>query len=207
VKKPASLQTFREHPLVRHPLVRRITGYSAGSVIAVIVSEAAFAATLGWGQTGTTIASAMGFVGGAVPNYILNRRWAWRDRRGRTRRSEVTLYMAVAFSSFIVSALVTHVVREGARHLTVDRGGQVAVTTAAYLGVSLVFFIIKFLIYETWVFQKHAAQPAAVAVVTSEPTGPVQVVRTASGSAECWTQADEALAREPVAAEAHPVSS
>jgi putative flippase GtrA len=205
VKKPASLQTFREHPLVRHPLVRRITGYSAGSVIAVIVSEAAFAATLGWGQTGTTIASAMGFVGGAVPNYILNRRWAWRDRRGRTRRSEVTLYMAVAFSSFIVSALVTHVVRDGARHLTGDRGGQVAVTTAAYLGVSLVFFIIKFLIYETWVFQKHTAQPTVG--VTSKVAGPVQVVRTDSGSAECWTQADEAVAREPVAAEAHPVSS
>jgi putative flippase GtrA len=146
--------TWREHPLVRHPLVRRITGYSAGSVVAVILSEIAFAAAYGWGHSGTTLASAAGFVGGAVPNYILNRRWAWRDRRGRSRRSEIALYMAVAVCSFAVSALVTHWAEGTARHLTAVRGWQVALITAAYLLVSAVFFVVKFVIYETVVFTK-----------------------------------------------------
>ena len=138
---------------LHHPLVRRITGYSAGSVVAVVISEACFAATYGWGHGGTTLASAAGFVGGAVPNYILNRRWAWRDRRGRNRRTEILLYMAVAVVSFGVSALVTHWAEIGARHLTTVRDWQVVLITAAYLGVSGVFFAVKFVIYETVVFR------------------------------------------------------
>jgi putative flippase GtrA len=137
---------------LRHPLVRRITGYSAGSIVAVVISEAAFAAAYGWGHSGTTVASAAGFVGGAVPNYILNRRWAWHDRRGRNRRSEVVLYMAVSIASFLASALVTHWAESGARHITSVRGWQVALIAAAYLAVSAVFFAVKFVVYETVVF-------------------------------------------------------
>ena len=148
------MRSWRHHPLVRHPLVRRITGYSAGSVVAVIISEAAFAIVYGWVHTGTTWASAVGFVGGAVPNYILNRRWAWRDRRGRNRRSEISLYMAVALSSFVVSALVTHWAAAGARHLAVGGLWQVMLVAGAYLAVSGVIFIVKFVIYETVVFIK-----------------------------------------------------
>jgi putative flippase GtrA len=149
-----------DHPWLHRPLVRRITGYSAGSVVAVIVSEACFAATYGWGHGGTTLASAAGFIGGAVPNYILNRRWAWRDRRGRNRRTELLLYMAVAVASFLVSAVVTHWAEAGARHLTAARGGQVALITAAYLAVSALFFVVKFVIYETVVFRHAPAGPA-----------------------------------------------
>ncbi|MGA3351732.1 MAG: GtrA family protein [Acidimicrobiales bacterium] len=144
---------LRPH-LERHPLLRRVTGYSAGSVVAIVLSEAAFAAALGWGHTGTTVASAVGFIGGAVPNYILNRRWAWRDRRGRDWRTEVLLYMAVALATFVVSAVVTHVAEDAARRLTANPGCQVALTTASYLAVSGVFFVLKFVIYETFVFTK-----------------------------------------------------
>ncbi len=147
--------SWLKHPLMRHPLTRRITGYSAGSVVAIIISEACFAIALGWLHTGTTAASAIGFVGGAVPNYVLNRRWAWRDRRGRDRRSEIALYMVVAISTFVVSAIVTHWAEEAARRLTSNSGTQVALVTAAYLGVSAFFFVVKFVIYETVVFRKH----------------------------------------------------
>lgn len=156
MKLPARLHELLQHPFARHPLVRKITGYSAGSVVALVVSQAAFAATLGWAHRGTTISSAVGFVGGAIPNYILNRRWAWRDRRGRDRRSELTLYMAVSFATFIVSAGVTHVVKEWAAHVTHDRGGVVGLTTLSFLLVSALFFVIKFFIYETFVFRKHS---------------------------------------------------
>ena len=77
------------------------------------------------------------------------------------------MYMAVAVTSFVVSALVTHWAELGARHLTNVRDWQVALITVAYLGVSAVFFAVKFVIYETIVFtageQNAGAQSAGVA--------------------------------------------
>ncbi len=51
-----------------------------------------------------------------------------------------------------MSAVATHWAEIGARHLTAVRGWQVVLITAAYLGVSAVFFAVKFVIYEVVVF-------------------------------------------------------
>lgn len=134
------------------PLTRRIFGYSAGSVIAAATSEAAFVMVLGPLHAGTTWASAAGFFGGAVPNYILNRRWAWPDRRGRDRRTEIGLYAIVALATFLASAVATHWAEAGARHVTDDRGWTVVVTALAFLAVSGLFFVVKFVLYERVVF-------------------------------------------------------
>lgn len=151
--------------LRRSPLVRRVTGYSAGSVIAAITSELAFAAAFGWAHTGTTWASAAGFVGGAVPNYILNRRWAWNDRRGRSRRNEILLYALVSIASFLVSAVVTAYVEGWARHLTASAGWRVVLVAGAYLAVSGVFFVGKFVAYELVVFTKGPGEQAGSPVL------------------------------------------
>ncbi len=87
--RSGDVSSGRLRAAIRHPLARRLTAYSAGSVVAAVVGELAFVLTYGGLHAGTTWASAAGFVGAAVPNYILNRRWAWSDRRGRSRRAEV----------------------------------------------------------------------------------------------------------------------
>jgi putative flippase GtrA len=145
--------------LAAHPLLRRVTGYSAGSVIAAVTSEAAFAITLGWLHTGTTVASAAGFVGGAVPNYFFNRRWAWRaDRRGRSRRAELILYAAVSIASFAVSAVATNWADDWARRITSSGGWRVGLVALTYLGVSALFFAGKFVAYELIVFTKSSGR-------------------------------------------------
>ena len=150
------------------PVVRRVVGYSAGSAIATVTSELAFLGTLGWLHAGTTWASAAGFVGGAIPNYVLNRRWVWSDRRGHERTTEVGLYMAVALSSFAASAVATHWAQQGARSLTGDHGWTVLLTGLAFLGVSAVFFVLKFALYEWLVFiPERTSKPARS---LSEPT-------------------------------------
>ena len=121
-------------------MMRRLTGYSAGSVVAATLGELAFVLTYGWAHAGTTLASAAGFIAAAVPNYVLNRRWAWGDRRGRSRRAEATLYIAVAITSFVA---------------------------AAYLGVSGIFFLVKFVLYERVVFVSGAGEPRAVQTTRS----------------------------------------
>ena len=138
--------------LARHPLARRVGGYGAGSVIAAATSELAFVVALGWFHAGTTASTAAGFVGGAVPNYVLNRRWAWPDRRGRNRRLEVALYTGVALSSFLAAAVVTHWAAAWARSATNDHGWTVALAGVAYLAVSGLFFVVKFVLYHLVVF-------------------------------------------------------
>lgn len=75
-------------------------------------------------------------------------------------------------ASFLVSAVVTHWAETGARHLTADRGSLVALTTAAFLVVSGVFFVLKFVIYETFVFTR--ALDAELDVDCLVRSGPVE---------------------------------
>ncbi|MDA8061832.1 MAG: GtrA family protein [Actinomycetota bacterium] len=138
----------------QHPMVRKVTGYSAGSVIAAFTSELCFAGAFGALHTGTTLASLIGFIGGAVPNYVLNRRWAWKDRDGRSRRDEILLYALVSLASFGMSAVVTGYTEHWAKHLTAAQGLRVVVVALAYLAVAGVFFVGKFVAYELVVFTK-----------------------------------------------------
>src|SRR3984893_3097103 len=75
----------RKHPLwarvTRTALSTRFTKYALGSVVAFTVSNVAFAVFYVM-NAGTTACSVAGFIGGAVPNWVLNRRWAWQ-REGR----------------------------------------------------------------------------------------------------------------------------
>lgn len=146
-------------------LLRRITGYGASSLVAAPLGDLAFAATYGWGHAGTTWASAAGFVAAFGPNYFLNRRWAWSDRTGRDRRSEVVLYVSVALASFAAAALGTHWAQGVARHITSDAGWRVFLVAVAYLAVAGVFFVAKFVVFELFVFKRG---PDA-ATTSSEP--------------------------------------
>lgn len=150
----AVVEPGRFAALRRSPLVRKITGYSAGSVIAAFTSELCFAGSFGALHTGTTLASLIGFIGGAVPNYFLNRRWAWKDGGGRSRRDEILLYALVSLLSFGMSAVVTGYVEHWAKHLTPAHDVQVVLVALAYLAVAGVFFVGKFVAYELVVFTK-----------------------------------------------------
>lgn len=153
--------------LRRSPVVRKVTGYSAGSVIAAFTSELAFAGSYSL-HGGTAVSSLAGFVGGAIPNYILNRRWAWQDRRGRSRRQEIILYFAVSLAAFVVSVLATDATESWARSMTTDHNLRALLVDAAYLVVSGVFFVAKFVAYEFIVFTKGPDDRAGAA---SPPAG------------------------------------
>jgi putative flippase GtrA len=138
----------------------RFGRYTLGSVVAVTASEIAFIACYGPGLLGTTASSAVAFLAGAIPNYVLNRSWAW-GRRGRVRVGrEVVLYAVVSLVSFAASALATGWMSHEAAHHTTSHGARTALVAAAYLATYGVLFIAKFVVFQLVIF---ADQPGDAA--------------------------------------------
>jgi len=142
-----------------HRLAIRATKSLVGSVVATMCSEVAFALSYGTNLLGTTGASALAFVAGAIPNYFLNRSWAWQ-RHGRVRVwREVVLYVIVSLLSFAASALVTAWAAHASRHYTSDHLTKTLLVSAAYLATYTVLFGAKFAAYELVIFADPTRKP------------------------------------------------
>jgi putative flippase GtrA len=142
----------------------RFGRYTLGSVVAVVSSEIAFVLCFGSGLLGTTASSAVAFVAGAIPNYVLNRSWAW-GRRGRVRIGrEVVLYALVSLTSFGASALATGWASNVAPHVTDSHALRTALVAGAYLATYGLLFLAKFVVFQVVIFaeeQKEPAQPTS----------------------------------------------
>ena len=136
----------------------RIWRYTASSVLAAVTSAVVFAAAYALGA-GTVPANVLAFVAGAVPNWVLNRSWAWQ-RRGRVHVGrEVLLYAVVSLASLAASSAATEWAGREARTITGDSGLRVLLVAGAYVATYGVLFVIKYLIYELVVFTDDGRRP------------------------------------------------
>jgi putative flippase GtrA len=139
----------------RSALARRITRYTIGSIVAAGVSALTFALLLVLG-VGTMADSVAAFVAGAIPNWILNRRWAWQ-RRGRPAFGrEVIGYALTSIVSLIAASAATAWTNDQVRSIPAHDGLRVIVVTASYLAVFALLFLAKFGVYELWIFSGRA---------------------------------------------------
>jgi putative flippase GtrA len=151
---PAVLTPIRA---LRHPLGVRFSRYFLGSLVAVVTSETAFVLCYGSGLLGTTGSSAVAFVAGAIPNYILNRWWAW-GRRGRPRVGrEIIVYAGISIVSLVAAALATGWAGRWAPHVAATRAERTTIVAAAYLATYGALFVLKFLAFELVVFPGSSA--------------------------------------------------
>ncbi|WP_328524789.1 GtrA family protein [Kribbella sp. NBC_00359] len=125
--------------------------YSASSVVATVVSQVAFALCY-WLGTSAVVATLVAWLTGAVPNYVLSRRWAWG------RQGQLLPYAMIVIGSAVTAALVTtatdHLVQGIDSH-----AWKTVLVTGSYFGTYGVLFILKFVLFDRLVF----AKPAAVA--------------------------------------------
>ena len=151
----------RLHALRRSSLGGRITRYALGSVVALVTSVVVFALLYVLG-VGTTVDSVAAFVAGAVPNWILNRRWAWRIQGRVAFGREIVGYVVVSLLALVLSSLATGLTNHLVRSIPAHHGIRVILVTGSYVFVQVVLFAAKFVAYEHWVFYGRSRLRAAL---------------------------------------------
>jgi putative flippase GtrA len=146
----------------RSPYAAKLTKYAIGSVIALLTSVIVFA-FMDWLGIRTGIDSAVAFLAGAVPNWVLNRKWAWKMEGRAEFMREILAYIIISVLVWAASTWATgHTQNWAKHHLASGSGLQVIVTTAAYVVVQAIFFVVKFVIYDKWVFAGQSRVRAAL---------------------------------------------
>ena len=140
----------------------KLTKYAIGSVLALTTSVIVFA-IMDWMGIRTGIDSAAAFIAGAIPNWILNRKWAWRMEGRAEFLREILAYTVISVVVWAASTWATGNSQNWAHHhIAPGNGLRVIITTAAYVFVQAVFFVVKFVIYDKWVFAGQSRLRAAV---------------------------------------------
>lgn len=158
-------------PPARHAIYRRLKGsrfvvkvarYAIGSVLALLTSVIVFALLLDAG-VGTTADSVLAFIAGALPNWILNRRWAWERTGEMDVAREVGGYALISLLALAASSAGTGLTDTVLRHhLAHEHALRVLLVTLAYVIVQGLLFVAKFVAYDRWVFTEGGRFRAAL---------------------------------------------
>jgi putative flippase GtrA len=148
---------IRKHPwwqwLTRTPFAAKMTKYALSSGIAFMLSNITFAVCYALGM-GTTAPSIIAFFAAAIPNWIMNRRWAWQQT-GRAPVKQIVAYAAVSAMVLLVTAFATgrtnHWVK--VHHVQQHHGLRLLIVTGSFVLVTVVLFFAKFAIYEFLIFR------------------------------------------------------
>ena len=131
--------------------------YIGASVVAGIISEVVFVVTY-WFSAVPLAASLLAFVAGAVPNYLMNRYWAWQ-RRGRPDHTrEVLPYAVIIVVTALTAILVTAAADRWVRDHVAAHALQVTLVGAAFLATYGTMFVLKFVLFDRFIFVDRAAR-------------------------------------------------
>jgi len=147
--------------ITQSPLRARITRYTLGSLVAATTSAIVFAVMYVMGF-GTTACSVVAFIAGAIPNWILNRRWAWRVEGRVAFGREIFAYVLVSAATLFITAEATGWTQRHVQSIPAHHGIRVLLVTASYLAVFAILFVARFAVYEVWIFSGRSRVRAAV---------------------------------------------
>lgn len=132
--------------------------YAAGSAVAAGCSEIVLVGSYALLGLGPQAASALAWLAGAVPNYVLNRRWAWKRRGGAALLRETLPYWAITLGTAVLAIGATSVADGWVRRLVTDRGERSFLLGAVYLAAYGFVFVAKFALFDRWVFAGRTAE-------------------------------------------------
>jgi putative flippase GtrA len=168
--------THRKHSLVhwlvdahwlgrwRTPALLKLWRYGAGSVVAFVSSVVVYYAFFSWAHLGAIGSTWVAFVAGAVPNWILNRRWAWEKRGREGVARESALYVMVSIVSLAASSAATKATALAAVHTS--HTAKDLLVTFSYTASVIVLSGLKYLVYDRFVFVDRRRARAETAAAT-----------------------------------------
>jgi len=146
----------------RTPLVVKLWRYGAGSVVAFVSSVVVYFGCFSWGHLGAIGSTWVAFVAGAVPNWILNRRWAWGKKGKEGVARESVLYVIVSLVSLAASSGATKATALAVVHTS--HTARDLLVTFSYMASVIVLSGLKYLVYDRYVFvNKRKSQPEVAA--------------------------------------------
>ncbi len=135
-------------PRLRRETWEKVFRYAAGSVVATVCSEAAFLLVYGVIHATPAVASGVGWLAGAVPNYWLNRTWTWRRRGKPSLTGELLPYVAIVLGTLLLATIATSAVDSALTGDQVAQGVRVGLVGGTFLAVYGVVFLLRFFLLD-----------------------------------------------------------
>jgi putative flippase GtrA len=133
---------------------------ATSSVVATVLSQVVLLVILSSGGA-TALASTAAFVAGAVPNFLLTRRWVW-DRKGKPQvKTEVAPYLVVIGLGWLASTGLTTLTGKLLAPLALPHLLVVVLLDVAYIASYALVFTVKFFLLDRVVFDRGAARTPA----------------------------------------------
>ncbi len=133
----------------------RLFRYAAGSGVAALASEITFVLVFGVAHTPTVVATVAAFLAGALPNWVLNRRWAWSRRDQVSVRREVLPYVAIVLGALAITTAGTTLVNAWSSNLS--HWAAVVLVDGTFVAITGFLFVAKFVLFDRVVFTRRAA--------------------------------------------------
>lgn len=134
--------------------------FMGASVVSFIASQAIFLTSYSLGAV-PALATALGWLAGATPNFMLNRR-NWGVRGRASLRREIVLFGMISVTTAVLAALISSAAEQLAITQFPDtRTMQVVVVWGAYLCTYVVMAVAKFFLFDRLVFTSPPQQEQA----------------------------------------------
>jgi putative flippase GtrA len=140
---------------LRGPEGRKLFRYSCASVVAVAVSVVCLVIFNGLIGLSAWVSSTLATAIATVPNYEMNRKWAW-GKSGRSHLwKEVVPFWALAFLGWAFSTISVHVMEGYAHSHHFSHLASTASVTIVYVAAFGVLWVAKFIIFNKVLFAHH----------------------------------------------------
>jgi putative flippase GtrA len=145
--RPGPLEALRARLAGRD--LGRIVRYGATSVLALGISEVVLVAVTESTDLGGASSALLANIAGTVPSYLLSRYWIWPEADRRRVGRQVALYWVISLISMGLSSATIGLVAD---HVPRTRVLHVLLLGGAYLVVSFILWVAKYVSYRRLIF-------------------------------------------------------